>query len=131
MLQRIACAAIPTILLATLLACGTSKSQPPLIMVQFQPTPPTSINTGASTAIAAVVSNDTQGQGVTFSCIPVNACGTFTPSQVGSNVPTCYLAPPQVPQGNTVTVTATSISDSSKFASATITILNGAPMACP
>lgn len=108
-------------------------SPPQPIIVQFDPNfaPPTSINTGDHVGIAAVVTNDTRQQGVVFSCSPIGACGTFSPIQVGSNVPTCYLAPAQVPTGNAVTVTATAVSDNLKFKSATITVLNGAGTPCP
>lgn len=124
---------ITAAMIALLGACGSSTSPAQPIVVQFDPNfaPPTSINTGDHVGIAAVVTNDTRQQGVVFSCSPSSACGTFSPIQAGSNVPTCYLAPAQVPMGNTVTVTATAVSDNAKFKSATITVLNGAGTPCP
>jgi hypothetical protein len=120
-------------MIASFGACGTSSSPPQPIAVQFDPNfaPPTSINTGDHVGIAAIVTNDTRQQGVVFFCTPINVCGTFSPIQVGSNVPTCYLAPAQVPMGNTVTVTATAVSDNTKSKSATITVLNGSGTPCP
>ena len=121
-------------LIALLVACGGDpKSQAPPITVAFDPTfpPPASLNTGAYAGIAAVVTNDNQNAGVNFTCAPTGSCGTFTPSATGSNVPVCYLAPAQVPTGGTATVTATSVTDPTKFKSATINIVSGLPNPCP
>jgi hypothetical protein len=109
---------------AMLVACGGSKYQPPAIMIAFSTSfpPPSALNTGATAGIAAVVTNDNANGGVSFSCLPAGQCGSFNPNPIASNVPTTYQAPPVVPPGNTVTVTATSVTDSSKFVSATITI---------
>ena len=121
-------------LIALLFACGGDpKSQAVPITVAFDPNfpPPASLNTGAYAGIAAVVTNDNQNAGVNFSCVPTGSCGTFTPSGTGSAVPVCYLAPAQVPTGGTATVTATSVTDPTKFKSATITIVAGLPNPCP
>ena len=109
--------------ITVLVACG-SKYQAPAIMITFSTSfsPPSALSTGATAGIAAVVTNDNANGGVSFSCLPAGQCGSFDPSPIASNVPTTYQAPPVVPPGNTVTVTATSITDSSKFVSATITI---------
>jgi hypothetical protein len=117
-------------MIVALFACGDPKYHPPAIVVAFDPAspPPASVNTGSFAGIAAIVSNDTAG--VTFSCTPdpqSGACGSFTPAQIASQVPTCYQAPATIPANNTVTVTATSITDSSKFVSATVTIVAGPP----
>jgi hypothetical protein len=127
------CLLMTAAMIAFLASCGTSMSPAQAIAVQFDPNfpPPPTINTGGHVGIAAVVTNDPRQQGLVFSCAPSSACGTFSPIQVGSNVPTCYLAPAQVPMGNTVTVTATAVSDNTKFKSATITVLNGAGTPCP
>jgi predicted small lipoprotein YifL len=123
-------------MLAALMACGDPKYQPPAIVVTFDPNfpPPASLNTGAYAGIAAVVTNDTKNAGVNFSCIPdtpAGACGTFSNPGAGSAVPVCYLAPEQVPTENPVTVTATSVTDPTKFISAPITVVNGAANPCP
>jgi len=123
-----------TAMIAVHVACGTPKSQAPPIMVAFSPgfVPPASLNTGAYARVAATVTNDPANAGVTFGCLPAGNCGSFTPPAAGSTVAVCYLAPDNVPSGNTVTVTAASDSDPTRFVSATITIVNtGAPNPCP
>ncbi|HEY6303158.1 MAG TPA: hypothetical protein VIX14_08840 [Terriglobales bacterium] len=125
-----------TAMVATLAACGDPKTPPNAIVVTFDPTypPPTSLSTGGYAGIAADVANDVRNAGVNFSCVPdtpAGTCGTFTPPGAGSAVPVCYLAPAQVPSGGTVTVTATSVTDATKFISASITILSGAAAPCP
>lgn len=114
-------------------SCGDPKFQASPIVVTFDPNfaPPASLETAASSAIAAVVTNGANDSSVGFTCAPAGQCGTFTPSGSSSGVPVCYLAPAQVPAGNTVTVTATSGADATKFVSAMITIVNGAPNPCP
>jgi hypothetical protein len=127
--RRVAITILSSVLASLLFACGDPKYQPPAIVVSFSPTPPTSINTDSTVGITAVVANDNNNAGVNFSCAPVGACGLFNPAQIASNVPTCYQAPAQVPTGNTVTLTATSVTDSTKsITSAPITVLNGSPV---
>jgi hypothetical protein len=110
--------------IAMLVACGGSKYQAPAITITFSTSfpPPSALGTSATAGIAAVVTNDPANAGVNFSCLPMGQCGSFSPNPIASNVPTTYQAPPVVPPGNAVTVTATSVTDSSKFVSATITI---------
>ena len=113
------------------IACGDPKYQPPAIVVTFSPyfPPPTSLNTGSTTGIAAVVTNDPKNAGVNFTCVPAGDCGSFSPAQIASNVPTCYQAPGTVPSGSTVTLTATSVSDPAKsISSSPITISRGDPV---
>jgi len=107
---------------AVLAGCGDPKYQPPPIVVTFFSPPPASMTVGSSTGITAVVANDPKNAGVNFTCSPAGDCGTFSPDSVASNVPTSYQAPSTVPAGGSVTVTATSVTDSSKSVSATITI---------
>ena len=114
-----------------LIACGDPKYQPPAIVVTFSPyfSPPTALNTGSTTGIAAVVTNDSKNGGVNFTCVPAGDCGSFNPAEIASNVPTCYQAPGTVPSSSTVTVTATSVSDPTKsISSAAITISRGDPV---
>jgi hypothetical protein len=114
-------------------ACGDPKYQPPAITIAFSQgfVPPTSLNTGAYAGIAATVTNDPQNGGVSFSCTPVGACGTFVGPGGASGIPLCYLAPDSVPPGNTVTIIATAASDTTKSVSATTTIVSGPPNPCP
>ena len=136
-LRLIAKVAIAAGTMAVLVGCGDPKSQPPEITIAFSEgfIPPTSLNTGAYAGIAATVSNDPKNGGVGFSCTPATpagAGGAFYPAGAGSAIPVCYLAPDSIPDGNTVTITATSESDSTKSISAMITIVNtGGPNPCP
>jgi len=112
-------------LAALLAACGSSNnSSTTPISVVFTAgfLPPTSLTVGANAGIAATVSNDSKNLGVTWSCTPASSCGSFNPTSTASTVPTTYTAPASVPSGGTVTVTATSVADSTKFASQQITI---------
>jgi hypothetical protein len=126
-------ATIAAAILAALLGgCGDPKYQPPAIVVTFDPNfpPPTSINAGAywDKGVAAAVANDTKAAGVNFSCAPAGDCGTFNPTHAPTTVPTCYQAPSPGPADGTVTITATSSTDSTKFVtSAPITITTGPP----
>jgi hypothetical protein len=117
-------ATIAVVMIVALAACGDPKYQAPAIVVTFSNEfpPPTALATGVTSGIAAVVSNGPENASVTFTCIPAGKCGTFSPNPVASNVPTNYQSPSVVPADNTVTVTATSITDPTKFISATITI---------
>lgn len=115
---------IAAAMIIALTACGDPKYQAPAIAVTFSNEfpPPAALATSVTAGIAAVVSNGPENASVTFTCVPTGKCGTFSPNPVASNVPTNYEAPSAVPAGNTVTVTATSITDPTKFISATITI---------
>ncbi len=95
-----------------------------VISVALNPTPPTSLVTGTTASLTAVVSNDSKNAGVNWSvtCGSSGACGSFNPTGTASGSATVYTAPAAVPTGNTVMVTATSVTDPTKFASATITI---------
>jgi hypothetical protein len=74
----------------------------------------------------AIVSNDPEGKGVgwALSC-PTNSCGAISPSTTPSGLATTYTAP-SVPPGTTlvVTITASSLTDSTKSASAAISLQN-------
>jgi hypothetical protein len=123
-LRLIAKAMLVAGMIAVLVACGDSKYQAPAIVVTFSTEfpPPTALAASATAGIAAVVTNDTKNAGVNFTCLPAAECGTFNPNPIASNVPTTYQAPPTIPAGSAVTVTATSVTDATKSISATITI---------
>ena len=81
----------------------------------------------SSTAnLAATLGSDPNSAGVNWSCTPASQCGTFSPSATQSGGVTQYTAPSSVPSGGTVTVTATSVTDYTKIAQATIGIAAGA-----
>jgi len=96
----------------------------PAISVAFNPAPPTSLVVGTTSSLTAVVTNDSKNAGVTWSvtCGSSGACGSFSATSTASGSPTIYTAPTAIPSGNTVIVTATSVTDTTKFQSATITI---------
>ncbi len=99
------------------------------VSVAFTSTPPTSVFIDSNTNLAATITGDPNNLGVTWSCTPASLCGTFTPTSTLSTVATSYAAPSAVPAGNTVTVTATSVTDNTKFAAATITITSNITVA--
>jgi len=121
---------------AVLTSCGGSGVPPGAggnggssISVQMTQPPPASLVAGGSAGLVATVFNDKNNAGVTWSCAPANACGTFTPSTTGYQITTQYTAPVAPANGPittnlayTVTITATSVADTSQSASATVTV---------
>jgi hypothetical protein len=89
---------------------------------------PASLVINATQGLNAQVTNDPLGAGViwTVTCGSTSACGSFNPAV--SNAPsaveyfTTYTAPSAVPVGGTVTITATSLTDTTKSISDTLTI---------
>jgi hypothetical protein len=133
-LFRILALSALTATLVALCACGNGIDKLPgtgssggALSVQFAQAPPASLNAGQSVGIVANVVNDTKNGGVTWSCAPAGACGSFNPSTTGYSITTLYTAPmnlngPITPNlGHSVTITATSVSDSTQSATVTIT----------
>ena len=86
---------------------------------------PTSMRVGTTASIAATVSNDSQNKGVMWNVTCGSAsCGSFSPVNTTSGAATTFTAPGSVPSGNNVTIEATSQADTTKSASATITIVS-------
>lgn len=101
---------------------------PVAISVLLNP-PPNSLPAGTTTTLTALVSNDPTNSGVTWTCTPLNSCGSFNPTtSTGSTATTTYTAPVAVPSGGSVTVTATAVTESTQSASATITIAAAPPI---
>jgi hypothetical protein len=102
---------------------------PPIpITVTFQPLP-ASLQVNVTVSVSAYVKNDTSANPQvkwTVSCGGAE-CGSFNPTTMTSDYETAYTAPSAIPPGNTVTVTATSVADPTKSASANITIIAQAP----
>lgn len=78
----------------------------------------------------ATVNNDPTNKGVTWTlaqggtaCSP--GCGTVAPLSTASGSPTTYTAPPTVPAKPLVTLTATSVTDTTQSAGITITVTSG------
>jgi hypothetical protein len=106
---------------------------PPIqISVSFSPPPPASLQVNTLATLDVVIKNDTSANPQvtwTVSC-GGSACGSLTPTITASSAETGYTAPAAIPPGNSVTVTATSVTDPTKSASASITIIpQGATLA--
>ena len=98
---------------------GGSPSAP--IAVSMSVPPPATLPIDTTASMAATVDNDPALAGVKWSvrCSAAD-CGSFNPAQTGSNEAAIYTPPSTLPSPATVSVTATSMSDASKSASATI-----------
>jgi hypothetical protein len=92
------------------------------IAVSFQPAPPASLVTGATTSLTANVTNDSGGGADWTVTCASSDCGSFSPAHTTSGSATIYTAPATVPTGGTVMITASSTADATKSATAAITI---------
>lgn len=102
---------------------GSSPNPPASISVAFNPQPPSSLDAGTGANLTAAVSNDTANAGVKWTATCGSAqCGSFSAGSTASGAATKYSAPASAPNPATVTVIATSVTDSTKSVSATITI---------
>jgi hypothetical protein len=120
---------------AALVACGGSSNMnttPALpISVSFTSAAPASLQLNAAASLAVSVSNDSASAGVkwsvTCSSSASTACGTFSTNGPGTS--TTYTAPSALPSAtnNSVTVTVTSVTDSTKFVSAAIVLSGPSP----
>lgn len=94
-------------------ACGGSSSTGLEVVIT---TAPASMVVGATANVVATVTDDPKNAGVTWSCTPAPSCGTtsFNPDQTQSGAASVFTAPSVVPPGSQqVTITATSVSDTS------------------
>jgi hypothetical protein len=97
------------------------------ITVSFAAQAPDTLVHDATTNLTAVVSADSANAGVTWSVTCESAaCGSFNPTSTPSNGATVYTAPAAIPVGSAVTVRATSVTDTTKSASTSISIVNAA-----
>ena len=106
---------------------GGYQSQPPPPAISVAVTPPSaSVATGQTQSLTPTVSNDSQNKGVTWSLSGAGctgpSCGMLSATSSLSGTAITYTAPSTVPNPATVIVTATSIADSTKSSSASITI---------
>jgi hypothetical protein len=127
----------PTITLAATSVADNTKSAAVAVTLTA-PSPAISVNVSPSTAsvqvggtqmFSAILQNDSQNKGVSWtlsgaSCTG-SACGTVSPTSSVSGAPVTYTAPPAAPSGP-VTLTATSVADSTKSSAAAI-IVNAPP----
>ena len=88
--------------------------------VQFEMSPPPTIQPSQIVNLSASVSNDSAG--VTWSCAPKAACGTFSLASTGNGVATTYTAPASAAAGSVFTIVATSVTDGGKSAGASMLI---------
>jgi hypothetical protein len=114
--------------------CGssgsTSKSNSPspsssLISVSVSPTA-SSVQVSQAQSFTATVTSDAQSRGVTWSLSGASCsgatCGTLSATSSASGAPITYSAPASIPTPPTVSLTAISVSDNTRSASATITV---------
>ena len=106
-------------------ATVTIVQPPPTVVVKVSPSSH-SLAVNQSQMFTATVQKDPQKQGVNWtlsgSGCAGSACGTLSSASSPSGAPITYTAPSAAPTPGTVTLTATSISDSRVTASATITV---------
>jgi hypothetical protein len=94
------------------------------IVVSFAATPPASIQVGASIGLTATALNDVSANPEltwTVGCGSA-ACGFFQSTTTASGTASTYTAPASIPSGAAVTITATSVTDKTKSASAQIVV---------
>ncbi len=117
-----------------LTGCGNSGStsntnspspSPSFISVSVSPAA-SSVQVSHAQSFTATVTSDAQGRGVIWSlsgtsCIGA-ACGALSGTSSASGALITYSAPASIPTPPTVSLTATSISDNTRSASATITV---------
>ncbi len=128
-------AALIEILIAVVLAAGNFECggggggssgpppPPPALDVSVSPSVST-VQANATQQVTATVTNDSANKGVTWtvSCSSV-PCGGVSPTSTPSGTPTTYTPPVTLPAANlSVTLTATSVTDTTKFASASIMV---------
>lgn len=102
----------------------------PAISVALTTPPPSSLATGATANIIASVTGDSANAGVTWTVTCGSSqCGSFNPTKTASGAATTYTAPATAPSGNAVTIQATSVTDTTKVATATVNITTPAPPA--
>jgi len=111
---------------------ATAKATVPAItltLTEFEST----IIVNTALTYTANVNNDPTHQGVNWaltqngvSCSP--GCGNINPTNTASGKMTTYTAPPTIPANATVTLTATSMTDTSKSAVGTVTIVPPPPI---
>jgi len=92
------------------------------ISVAISTAPPATLSTSSPNNQAVIAATTTDTAGVTWSCVPANTCGAFSPTSTLSTVTTTFTAPSSVPAGGIVTITATSVSDVTKSAQAMVSI---------
>ena len=116
--------------LAFLSGCGGGSSAPsldPPATISVSVSPATaSMNTGQQQNFTATVANDSQNKGVTWALSGTGctgtACGMLSSTSGAAGAAITYTAPSSVPNPATVTLTSTSVADTTKSGGATIAL---------
>jgi hypothetical protein len=118
--------ALFTVLLLLGLALVPPVSAQSRITVSVSPATASVQAGGGSWQFTAIVRNDRHNRGVRWALsgagCSASLCGTLSATASASGTPITYTAPPNVPNPATVTLTATSVSNTSKRATARITV---------
>jgi hypothetical protein len=97
--------------------CGSSSSTPAAIGVGLTPSGAKSIDQAQTVPITAAVTNDSKSAGVTWTVSGTNGSqGTLTNQITTSPYSVTYNTPASVTSAFTATVTATSVTDTTKLA---------------
>lgn len=101
------------------------SGEPISVAIVASTAPPFTLATGGTMSFTGILSNDyTTGGGSlswSLSCGSSN-CGSLSATKTASGTAVTYTAPAAIPTGNTVTVTATSVTDPTESNSVIITI---------
>jgi hypothetical protein len=103
-------------------------SSTPVLQVAISQAPTSPVAVSTTTKLAATVSYDSlvpaqQGVDWSIACgAAAGACGTVWPTHTATGALTTYTAPSAIPTGATVTLTATSTADNSKYDTVDFTI---------
>jgi PKD domain-containing protein len=109
---------------------GMASDPPPpqaaqSITVSISPTS-FSVQAGQTQTVTATVNNDSKNQGVTWTLSGTGcsggACGQLSATYSASATPITYTAPTSLPNPASVTLTATSVTDGTKSATAAVTL---------
>src|SRR5438477_142310 len=106
-------------------ATATATVRPPIAVSVSPPT--ANVTVTASQQFTATVANDASNKGVSWTLTQSGApcspgCGTISPASTASGAATTYTAPSAVPTPAQVTVSAISVADTTKSATATATV---------
>jgi hypothetical protein len=118
--------ALSVLALAPFWACSSPRTIRATSIAFSQP-PPSSLQTSAQAVVSTTVTNDNGNKGVdwTVTC-GGSSCGSLSLTHTASGSATTFTAPAVIPIGNTVTITATSSTDTTKTIVATVMITGAA-----
>src|SRR5437868_6696884 len=107
--------------------CGggasSSSPTPVLPIIVFASQGRATVDGGGTRSVTATVGHDSADRGVTWSVsCRAPACGAISPTSTASGASTTYTAPTPPAADLPVILTATSVSDSTKFGSASLTV---------